>query len=142
MTSSVSAISKVERIGYELVKTRKRAAKPATMRDYAKIDFEPWKDERRKPGEKFPPTPETLDNCGVSARLAYVTMLRTKDELIGMFDELPIEVIDEMMTGFQVTAEQLKAVVLTIDIAYARLLVAASAAELRRPAKRRKRPAE
>jgi hypothetical protein len=47
----VSDGSQVPKTGYELIRSRKRKGKLATMADYAKIDFQPWKDEGKKPGD-------------------------------------------------------------------------------------------
>ena len=56
----VSDGSQVPKTGYELIRSRKRKGKLATMADYAKIDFQPWKDEGKKPGETYPPTRRNL----------------------------------------------------------------------------------
>ncbi|MGO8842967.1 MAG: hypothetical protein ACLQF1_18075 [Methyloceanibacter sp.] len=114
----VSAISEVERTGYELVKCRKTKGKLATMRDYARVDFKPWKGNE---DGKLIPSDETLLNCGVSARMANAVMLQSKEELVGMFDDLPIEVIDEMMVGLVQSAEVLKATIIMLETAYLRI---------------------
>ena len=42
-----SAVSKVERIGYDLVPHRKTRGKKATFNNYSKLEWEPW---TREPG--------------------------------------------------------------------------------------------
>ena len=57
--------------------TRKGRGKPATLRDYAKIDFKAW---ARGPGMRMSeliPAPEVMANHGVTCRMAYAVMLMT-----------------------------------------------------------------
>jgi hypothetical protein len=79
-----------------------------------------------RPGELIPADKVLLD-CGIPARLAYATMLRTKAQLVKMFDEVEIEHIDSMLASYCETAERLKAIVSMLDTAYLRILVAGSA---------------
>lgn len=126
----ISAVSKIEKIGYELVRTDdmpKTDEPPATMEDYAALDFEPWKDEG---GLKD--LNEKLNECGIAARIADRTMLKSKTELMTMLDELSDEGADKLMAHLAESVEGLKAMALMIDGAYLRILVAASALELQK----------
>jgi len=69
-----SLIGTVKHSGYELVRKRKPTRKLATMRDYAKIDFKPWKPDE---SGQLVPSAKTMYSLGVTARLAFATVLRT-----------------------------------------------------------------
>jgi hypothetical protein len=113
--------------GYDLTPKKKQTGKLASVQDYAKVDWKPWKrSPDMQPGELFPPD-KIMRDMGITARLAYGVMLRTRDELIGMYKNVDLDAIDEMMTCFGTCSEQLKTIVSMIDAAHARVLAAASA---------------
>ena len=123
-----SAISLVEMSGLDLVPTRKRHGKPATMRDYATIDFSPW---TREPGMKkneLLPSDETVNRLAVSCRIAYATMLKSREDLIAMHGKANHELVDELMADLADTAERLKELAEMVEGAYARVLASAAAA--------------
>ena len=124
-TEPMSAVSSVGSIGYDLVKSRKRKGPLATMEDYAAVDFEPWEAET-----PIPPSVEDLMAWGTNARIAYQTLTRTKPQLIEMVDQLDDEVLDNLMACLADATERFKAMVLVCDMAYQRILVAASAHEV------------
>jgi hypothetical protein len=101
-------------------------SKPATMRDYAKVDFKAWKN----PEGKLIPSDKTLARFGIPARLAYATMLRTKDELIDGMGRLPIVALDELLTHLSTAERDLKEIAGMIESAQLRILSALSAAEI------------
>jgi uncharacterized protein YunC (DUF1805 family) len=125
-----SAVSKVKKSGFDLVPTRKSRSKPATLRDYAKIDFKPW---TRGPGMRkgeLIPAPEVMANHGVTCRMAYAVMLMTRKDLIAMHGKLDHEKVDQMMGGFAETLEALKSIAHMVEAAYVRVVATASAAHL------------
>jgi hypothetical protein len=125
---AISAVSEVPTTGYELVRKRKRREKLATMRDYAKADFQPWKDGRKEPGKGLlPPDDKDLECPIIYARLAYGIMLRTKEQLIEAQAAMPIETTDRFMADLVAAAELFKAIVITIETAQLRIISAASA---------------
>lgn len=126
-----SAVSQVERMGYDLVPHRKARGKKATFNDYAKVTWEPWtREPDMKPGELLPKN-ETLLSCGPEARMAYAVMLMTRDDLIAMHGKVDHDHVDKMVASFAETAETLKAIVLMLDTAYMRVLASAAAAHKR-----------
>jgi hypothetical protein len=127
----VSAISSIKRSGFELVQKRKSSGKRATMSDYAKINFEPWVRDPDMHPNALIPADDVLTNCGVPARLAYATMLQTKEHLAGMFDKIEIECIDNMIASYAEAAETLKAITFILEAAYTRVLVAGAYHQIR-----------
>ena len=127
---SVSAVTQVRHSGFGLVRKRKRRGRLATMRDYARVNFEPWSRDADMHPDELIPSDKTLTRCGIPARLAYAIMLRTKNDLVDMFDKVELEHIDAMMTSLVDSAETLKAVVSILETAYLRVLVAGSASEI------------
>jgi hypothetical protein len=127
-TKPKSAITRVVKSGLDLVPTKKFRGKPATMSDYAKVDFKPW---NREPGmgktELFP-SDEALTNLGVSYRIAYATMLMTREDLIAMHGSLDPAVADQMMANLSDATERLKEIAHMTEAAYARVLASAAAA--------------
>jgi hypothetical protein len=128
----VSAVTHVKKSGFDLVPARKSRGKPATMRDYAKIDFKPWtRDPGMREGEMFP-SHEEISNHGVTCRIAYGLMLMTRDKMIDMHSTLDHDMVDEIMGNLAATGEFLKANAQMVEIAYQRVLASASAARIRR----------
>ena len=119
-TKPKSAISSVEKSGFDLVPTRKLRGKPATMRDYARIDFKPWKREPGMGKTELFPTDETLTSLGVTCRIACAIMLRSRDDLIASHGKLDHAVVDKMMVGLADAAERLKAIAHMAEAAYIR----------------------
>jgi hypothetical protein len=123
---TMSAVASVPKLGYELVRKRKSRGKPATMRDYAKLDFEPWsRPEPESAGQTLPPTDEMMASIGFWVRVATLTNAKTKPELVDMLAVMNDELADETMAGFSDSIERLKAMVLTLDQAYLRTRCAA-----------------
>jgi hypothetical protein len=123
-----SAVSRVQKSGFDLVPTRKRRGKAATMRDVAKIDWKPW---RRTPGMRpteLMPSRETTDEIGVGCRFAYGVMLMTRKRLIDMHGSVDHGHVDQMMASLFGTAEWLKATAQMVEMAYLRVLASAAAA--------------
>ena len=130
--AKLSRVSEVQRCGLDLVPTRKRSGKPATMRDYAKIDFKPWKrDPDMRKGEMIP-SHEVISNHGVTCRIAYGLMLLTREKMIDMHSTLDHDKVDEIMAHLVDTGEFLKANAQMVESAYQRVLVSASAARIQR----------
>jgi hypothetical protein len=94
-----SAVSQITHSGYELVKRkRKPHGKIADLRDYAKINWDPWKRESRHGADRAPALRRENGRARrVSARLAYGIMLRTREQLIELHANLDHEVVDKMM---------------------------------------------
>jgi hypothetical protein len=117
--------------GFELVpagRGKLRRGKPATLRQFAKIDFKPWKREPGMRKEEFFPSSSMLDDHGVTCRMAYAIMLMSRDELIAMHSKIDHEHVDEMMGNLTETSEFLKEVAHMVEAAYVRVLASASAA--------------
>lgn len=119
-----SAVSESYSSGLELVPKKPTRGKVASMRDYAKIKFEPWTKEE---GEALVPGREVMDNLGFWSRAAYALMLRSKEQLVQSHGEMEHELIDSLMGGLADTVEKLKALAQMVEQAYIRVLVSASA---------------
>jgi hypothetical protein len=127
-----SAVSHIQKSGLDLVPVRKGSGKVATMRNYAKIDFKPWKrDPSMKKGEMIP-SHDVISNHGVTCRIAYGFMLMTRDEMIDMHRTIDHDKVDEIMAHLADTGEFLKATAFMVEMAYLRVLASASAARIRR----------
>jgi hypothetical protein len=89
-----------------VTKQAKTGSKNATWRDVAKMDFKPWTlDKRLPPGELFP-TREGWEEMGFTARVAYATMLRTKEQLMeGM---PPLKTLKDLIYNLEHHREGLK----------------------------------
>jgi hypothetical protein len=122
-----SAVESVEKIGYDLVKTRPAKGKLATVRDYAKVTWEPWTREKGMAAGELIPSNERLLEFGVPCRMAYAVMLRTRAELIESHGKVDHSQVDEMVACFADTSEMLKGLVLMLDTAYLRVLASAAA---------------
>ena len=122
-----SAISLVEMSGLDLVPTRKRHGKPATMRDYATIDFKPWAQVTGKGPNEFIPTVDEWKFYGINCRMAHAICLKTREDLIEMYGKAEYETVDALMAGILQTGEALKELVQMCEAAYARGLASAAA---------------
>ena len=101
---------------------RKARGRLATLRDYAKLDWEAW-EETDKPG----PGAETMNYLGFYSRLSAAIMTRTKAELVKIASEIEDEEMDKLLAGLMDTGEMLKALASVTESAYARSLAAISA---------------
>lgn len=117
-----SAVTKVEKSGLDLVSSRKRRGKLATMRDIAKMNWEPW-EKTERPG----PSAETMDYLGFYSRVSAAIMTQTKAELMEVHAKLEHRAVDKMLAGIFDTAEKLKTLASMAEGAYARVLASASA---------------
>src|SRR5258708_3762081 len=79
-----TAVSRLPKSGFDLVPTRKRRGKSAKLRDFAKIDWKPWRRSRDMRPTELKPSREMTDHIGVDCRLAYGVMLRTRRQLVAM----------------------------------------------------------
>jgi hypothetical protein len=127
MTATLSAVSKVKQSGFELVPKRKPRGNLATERDYAKIDWKPWKREKGMKKGELLPNAGSFERCYVPARFAFATMLMERKNLIEMHGKVDHGYVDKLMASFVETSEWLKGVVRMIDTAYMRTLASAAA---------------
>jgi hypothetical protein len=125
---SQSAIALVQKSGLELVRARKSRGKPATLRDYATIDFKPWSQIPGKGPTEFIPSDDEWRFHGTTCRTAHAICLKTREDLIAMHGKAEHETIDAMMAGLLETSEALKELVQMCDAAYTRVLASAAAA--------------
>jgi hypothetical protein len=121
MTQKKSTVQSVRRSGLELVPCGKPKGKLASARDFAKLNWKPWKHPATKP---LSPSPDSLEGLGVTARLAYATMLKSRADLIEMHQTVEHETVDKLMAGLFQAAEDFKALAKMIESAYARILAA------------------
>jgi hypothetical protein len=121
----LSAISKVQMSGLELVRKRKARQRLATVRDIAKLDWEPW-----EKAETLGSSAKTMDYLGFYCRVSVAIMTRTKAELMKSHSEVEHKGIDKMMAGLMDTAEVFKSLASVAEAAYLRVLASASAHHL------------
>lgn len=119
-----SAVKDSYSSGLELVPKRPTKGKVATMRDFAKIDFQAWTKEK---GEELVPGADTMNTLGFWSRAAYAIMCRTKEQLVQSHSEMEHELVDNLMGGLADTGEKLKALAHMVETAYVRILASASA---------------
>jgi hypothetical protein len=122
-----SAVLAVKRSGFELVPKRKTRGKLATERDFAKIDWKPWKPAKHVKRGELIPSNAVLTSCGPACRMAYAIMLMPRDELIAMHGRADHRDVDKMMGAMTFAAEGLKATIAMLENAYLRVLASASA---------------
>ena len=120
-----SALVGLRDSGLDLVARKKTPReKRATQKDYAKIKFRALKrDERvmRALGEGW-------HQHGISARIAYASMIMSREKWIEFHAEMDHDHVDQMLAGLIDTAEFLKSVVQMIDCAQTRLVATGCAA--------------
>jgi hypothetical protein len=126
-TTSRSAISTVKHSGFDLVPRRKRTGKRLTERDFAKQDWEPWVPPKGQEPGKLVPTNDDMQRLVVTCRIAYLTMLKSRDELIALHTKMKHNLVDELMADLAATCEQLKSLAMMTDAAYLRVLASACA---------------
>ena len=126
--SKNSAVSRVPKSGFDLVPTKKRRGKSAKLRDFAKIDWKPWRRAPNMRPTELMPSRETTDEIGVGCRVAYGVMPMTRKRLIDMHGSVDHGHVDQMMANLAGTAEWLKATARMVETAYLRVLASAAAA--------------
>jgi hypothetical protein len=99
------------------------------MRDYATIDFSPWTREPGMKKDELLPSDKMVNRLTVSCRIAYATMLKSREDLIAMHGKTNHELVDEFMANLADTAERLKELTHMVEGAYARVLASAAAAQ-------------
>lgn len=113
--------------GLMLVKKRKSRGKLATLNDYAKTNFEAWKP--RKDGQFFP-TANQIDLIFTSGRIAHGLLLKSRDELIEVYNKIDADLGERILADIFQAAETAKALAQMMEAAETRFLVAGSAAEM------------
>jgi hypothetical protein len=103
-----SALQSIRRSGLELVPRRRRAGKLATERDFAKLDWKPWKHPPDLSPSEPLPSRETMETVSITARIAYSIMLKSREELIEMHKAIEHEAMDELMGKLAQAAEDLR----------------------------------
>jgi hypothetical protein len=126
-----SAVSSVQKSGFDLVLSGKRRGRPAKLRDYAKIKWKPWRRTPDMKPDELLPSREMTDRIGVVCRLAYGVMLRTRQQLIATHSNAENEHIDQMMAHLAETGEWLKGMAYMVEAAYLRVLASAAAAHIK-----------
>ena len=108
--------------GFRLVrKKRNKGGRLASVRELAKIAFEPWKRDEHL--EKLL-HPKRFEEIGVWARAAYAMLLMSREELINAHENQQAHVMDEAFTGLSETAALLKSFAHMIETANNRQLAA------------------
>jgi hypothetical protein len=122
----MSKVSAVRLSGLELVPRAKLKGKLATARDVAKLNWKPWKRSPDMSSTEFVPSREITDALGITARIAYGIMLKSRADLIEMQKTIEHETVDELMGNLAQASEDLKALASMVDQAYVRILASAS----------------
>jgi hypothetical protein len=117
-------LSEVRPSNLTLVPKTKRKGKPISDRKFAALEFEAWAPISKN--NEPVPSQRTMDEIIVSSRLAYLTLLKTKDEVIAMHRE-DSETAGEMIVDLRNTAERLKELAQMVEGATLRLQVALAA---------------
>jgi len=118
-------IDKVQMSGLALAQKRKAHGRLASVRDFAKADWEPWEHDPT-PG----PSAEKMNSLGFYCRTAAAIMARTKTQLVESQDSMNVEETDKLAAGLMDTAETLKAMASVTETAYLRLMCATAAHHL------------
>ena len=138
-----SAMSEVARSGFDLTPTRRRKGKLATIARIAKADIEPFKCPPGMGANELVPAPGMIDRLGFCARMAFALMKQSKPEFVALFERMGLEDADQLMTELFRASEDLKSMAHMVEMAQARLIVAASAAaqgERKAPRRKAKKP--
>lgn len=135
----VSELSKVKKIGLELVPSHKIKRKKASQGDYAKITWKPW--TGKKPDSKpFLDNERLQEMIGIPCRLAYAYMFKTREEQIAQHGTADPKILDKLMAMWSQAEEDLKSLVQLLSGASGRMLASACAfVEREDQAKGRKR---
>ena len=94
-TKPKSAVTRVVKSGFDLVPTKKFRGKRATISDYAKVDFKPWKRLPDMDEGELVPSNAFLISLGLPCRMAYAIMLLTREDLIASHGKLDHAVVDK-----------------------------------------------
>jgi hypothetical protein len=105
-------------------KSKKLTGKLATMRDYAAIDWKPWKRTEGMRPTELCPSAQTMATLGISARVAFGIMLKTREELIDMHKNLEHATVNEIMERLMEAESYAKDITAMIRSATARILAA------------------
>jgi len=120
-----SALVGIKRSGLDLVPSTKTAKdKLANHEQYAKIKFRAWK----KTETAMNALGAGWHDRGITARLAYATMLMSRKKMVEFHAETDHEQVDQLLASFLDTAEFLKTVVGMIEAAQTRLIGTACSA--------------
>jgi hypothetical protein len=112
--------------GLELVPRKKRRGRLATARDVAKLDWKPWKRSSDMSPTELIPSRKVMDALGLTARIAYSIMLRSRADLIEMHKTIEHEAVDELMGNLAEASEELKGLASMVETAYMRVLASAA----------------
>jgi hypothetical protein len=119
-------------------KPARKRSKFASLKDFAAVEFQPW---TRRPDGKMLPSAELMKQIGISARLAYAILLRTKAELMDMRKQVGDEALDEVMNGMQADREAAKELVKMMEAAQLRMISAVASAEMAEATRRKRKAA-
>jgi hypothetical protein len=92
---------------------RKISSKEVSM-----LDFAPWPP---LPDNELIPSPELVEDIGTSARLAHAILLRSRDELKAIHEQLDGAEIDVMKSWLNDTRSKVRALAAMIDEAFSRV---------------------
>jgi hypothetical protein len=125
----LSAVSRIDKSGFDLVPTRKMTGKRATIKDCAKVNFKPWRRTADMQPTELMPSAEVVNANGVNCR----ARLRCDAEDARPADRYawqPGPCAHRQVNGRALeTAEWLKATAYMVEMAYLRVLVSAAAAQ-------------
>jgi hypothetical protein len=107
----------------------------ASLKEFAAVEFKPWAPQ---PDGKMLPSTEVMNQIGISARLAYAIMLRTKEQLMDMRKEIGDKTLNKLMSGLQADQEIAKELLTLMRTAELRMLSAFAAAETAKARARKK----
>src|SRR5262249_45812893 len=103
------------------VMTQKR--KLMTLRDYAKVRWEPWQRTPKMHPAELLPRSKQWNDVGITARMAYALMLLSRDQLIeSIRDPNNDAVSGQIMERLADVSDKLKGIITMIDAAHARYL--------------------
>jgi hypothetical protein len=112
------------------VKRRSRRppkGKLATAQDLAKINFEPWKWTPDMREDELLPIKRIWSVLAYRPAWLVRVMLRTRDELIDMYEKVDYEDVDKMMTSILQASQSLKQTLHMLNASYVRILAVAAA---------------
>jgi hypothetical protein len=127
MSEIKDLIAKIPDSGYKIVPKRRKKTKRkiVTARDYRNMDWQPRpRSPDLEPGQLLPRRTD-WDHVGITARMAYATMLQTRPELIASVQDVGQDAINDLLFRLAEAKESLLGVVAMTDSAFIRLLAAA-----------------
>jgi hypothetical protein len=104
----------------------RRKCRPATIEEYAELEFEPWQREPGMGASELMPSMALMRDLGVSARLAYALMLMSKRDMSEAIEKMGEDLADSLFGGILNAAERFKEIAQMCEAAEARFLVAGS----------------